>query len=273
VETNREHFEADLLVGADGVGSTVGHLTGLRKSLTPDQTGIGLEVDIPFQSHLWHSVLDPSVIHFWFLNIPFGYFWVFPRKNSLSMGVGGKAGELGNASELLQHTIQRFRTQHGLPLLEVTKIRGRILPALEYPALETTDRIMLVGDAAGLVDIFSGQGICYALESGFLAAKTVIKAVKSKRFNKELLSEYTSLAKRRFGEELRVSWTVANIIHGHPFCFFQFARRLHCMREGLFDIILGKSDYYRMRRNVLALALRLFIYELQSRLGGMGRKQ
>lgn len=266
VQTEKGNFDSHLLIGADGVTSTVGRFSGLRKPLNSDRVGVALEADVPISPSLWNSVLDPSVICFWFLNIPFGYFWVFPRKDSLSLGVGGMAKQLENVPKLLRGLARTFTTRHGLPPFSIPKIRGRMLLALEYPVLETTNRILLVGDAAGLVDIFTGQGICYALESGFLAAKTAIKAVKNKRFTKQMLSEYTWNARRRFGEEIRISWTVANLVHRHLHGFFQVSRRFNCIGKVLFDIILGKTDYYRIRRNLLAFALRLFTYELVNRL-------
>ena len=234
--------------------------------MNPDRVGVALEVEVPISRKLWNSVLDPSVVLFWFLNIPFGYFWVFPRKDSLSFGIGGVAKKLGNASKKLHGLVRIFANRHDLPPFSIPKIRGRMLLALEYPVLETTNRILLVGDAAGLVDIFTGQGICYALESGFLAAKIAIKAVKNKRFTKQMLSEYTWLARRRFGEEIRVSWTVTNLVHRNLHGFFHVVRRLKCIRQVLFDIILGKTDYYRIRRNLLAFAKQLFVFELQHRL-------
>jgi geranylgeranyl reductase family protein len=266
VQTEKGVFESHLLIGADGVTSTVGRLSGLRKPLNPDRVGVGLAVEVPISRKLWSSVLDPSVIIFWFLNIPFGYFWVFPRKDSLSLGIGGMATKLGNASKQLHGLARIFTNRHELPPLSIPKIRGRMLLALEYPVLETTNRILLVGDAAGLVDIFTGQGICYALESGFLAAKTAIKAVKNKRFTKQMLSEYTQQARRRFGEEIRISWTVTNLVHRHLHVFFQVARRLNFIHQVLFDIILGKTDYYRIHRNLLAFAKQLLTFELQHRL-------
>jgi geranylgeranyl reductase family protein len=267
VETEKGIFESHLLIGADGVTSTVGRLSGLRKPLNPDRVGVALEVEVPISRKLWSSVLDPSVVLFWFLNIPFGYFWVFPRKDSLSLGIGGMAKKLGNASKKLDGLARIFSKRHGLPPFLIPKIRGRMLLALEYPALETTDRILLVGDAAGLVDIFTGQGICYALESGFLAAKTVIKSVRNKRFTKQMLSEYTWLARRRFGEEIRISWSVTNLVHRNLHGFFRLARRLDCIRKVLFDIITGKTDYYRIRRNLLSFVLHSITFELQNKIG------
>ncbi|MHA2427744.1 MAG: NAD(P)/FAD-dependent oxidoreductase [Candidatus Hermodarchaeia archaeon] len=269
VETEKGVFESHLLIGADGVTSTVGRLSGLRKPLNPDRVGVGLEVEVPISRKLLNNVLDPSVVLFWFLNIPFGYFWVFPRKDTLSLGIGGMAKKLRNASKKLHRLAQIFTQRHDLPPFSIPRIRGRMLLALEYPALETTDRILLVGDAAGLVDIFTGQGICYALESGFLAAKTTIKAVKKKRFTKQMLSEYTWNARRRFGEEIRISWTVTNLVHGHLHSFFQIARRLNYIRKVLFDIILGKTDYYRIRRNLFMFALRILPYEMKSRVSNL----
>lgn len=266
VTTEKGVFESHLLIGADGVTSTIGHLSGLRKPLNPDRVGIALEVDVPISPTLWNTVLDPSVVCFWFLNIPFGYFWVFPRKNSLSLGVGGMAKRLDNVPKLLRGLSRTFTTRHGLPPFSIPKIRGRMLLALEHPILETTNRILLVGDAAGLIDIFTGQGICYALESGYIAAKTVINAVNNRRFTKQMLSEYTWQARRRFGEEIKASWTVTNLVHRHLHGFFQVARRLKCIRQVLFDIIIGKTDYYRIRRNLLAFVKHLLTYELQNRL-------
>ncbi|MFX1300914.1 MAG: NAD(P)/FAD-dependent oxidoreductase [Promethearchaeota archaeon] len=266
VSTEKGVFESHLMIGADGVTSTVGRLSGLRRPLNPDRLGIALEVDVPISPSLWKTVLDPSIVCFWFLNIPFGYFWVFPRKDSLSLGVGGLAKHLDNVPKQIRGLARMFTARHGLPPFSIPKIRGRMLLALEQPVLETTNRILLVGDAAGLVDIFTGQGICYALESGFLAAKTAIKAVNNKHFTKQILSEYTWKARRCFGEEIRTSWTVTNLVHRYLHGFFQLARRSNWIKKVLFDITLGKTDYYRIRHNLLAFALRHLAFEIKSRL-------
>ncbi|MFW9831048.1 MAG: geranylgeranyl reductase family protein [Candidatus Thorarchaeota archaeon] len=265
-QTKKGNFRGRLVIGADGAASTVGRLTGLRKPVKANEIGVAVEVDVPISERLWDAVLDPTLIIVWFLNIPYGYFWAFPRKQSLSVGVGGMADRLGNAPKLLRGLSKRFCKHFNIQPFTLQNIKGHMLPVFRKLIPLTSNRVLLIGDAAGFIDTFSGQGICYALESGLIAAHVAEQITRKNQKLPEALSNYSTLINRRFGEELRYSWTVARIIHGHLYGGLRAARFLKSIGSALFDLALGKIDYYQMKRNPISYLLKLFVYELQGRL-------
>jgi flavin-dependent dehydrogenase len=200
------------------------------------------------------------------LNMPFGYFWAFPRKTSLSLGLGGMATEFRNMRNLLKGIAHLFTKRLGLPPFVLHGIRGYMLPLFKYQRPITSNRVLLTGDAARFVDTFTGQGICYALESGLLAAKAVINISKRNRDPNKVISQYLQLVQQRFGEELRCSYSIARFIHSHVHGFIQISRRLKSFSKVIFDLASGKTDYYRIIRNPLRFCASLFVNELQNQI-------
>jgi flavin-dependent dehydrogenase len=267
-QTEKGAFKGRLIVGADGTTSHVGKIVGLRTPTKVHEAGLAVEVDVPISEALWNQVLDPSLFVIWLLNIPSGYFWVFPRKRSLSLGLGGIAGELGNLTKLLRGFSKMFCEQQGLPPFKIRNLRGHLLPVFERVIPLTAHRVLLVGDAAGFIDAFSGQGICYALESGLIGAQTAISIIKHHQSFSKAAFSYQTKIMQRFGEELRYSWSVMRLVHSHPYGGFRLARFCKWPGQILFDIARGKTDYYRMRRNPLGIICALLVSELQMRLKG-----
>jgi flavin-dependent dehydrogenase len=72
-------------------------------------------------------------------------------------------------------------------------------------------RALLVGDAAGLVDAFTGEGIPEAIQSGILAAAAIKDAVRSK--NPMLLKEYEKECKKHIVSELKVTQSLAKLFY------------------------------------------------------------
>ncbi len=263
--TTKGVFKGQLLIGADGAASTVGKITGLRHPMKPNEIGLAIEVNVPVPNDLWKRVLDSSIIYAWFLSIPSGYFWVFPRKESLSVGLGGVANKLGNAPNLLRGLSRRFTNRLGIAPFSLSGIRGHMLPFFKNAVPLTANRVLLVGDAAGFIDAFSGQGICYALESGLIAANTCIRLITMKLDISRELLRYQTLIQRRLGAELHISWSISKFIHSHLYGGFRLARRLRAASRLVFDLASGKTDYNRMKSNPLAFISQLIINELQSR--------
>lgn len=265
-QTSKGNFAGRLIIGADGVTSRVARATGLRGRLDATATGICVEVDIPISPDILEKKIDPSLLTLWFPWIPLGYFWVFPRRQSLSIGLGGMANILKNLPRHLRILTKRYSRNTGLQIPPLKTIDGHPLPATGFSLPVVTNRVLLAGDAAGFVDMFTGQGICYAIESGILAGKIATKAVRRQDFNTSLLNEYPVLVKRRFGEELNTSISLAHFIHRHLYGTFRLANHLRCLSQLITDLATGQTDYYRMLRNPLRLFGRLLIAELQARI-------
>lgn len=72
---------------------------------------------------------------------------------------------------------------------------------------------MLIGDAAYLIDPFTGEGIGNAMNSGRLAAQQVVRAFEANDFSAEGLKKYDAEIERFFGSELRLSTRIQRLVH------------------------------------------------------------
>jgi flavin-dependent dehydrogenase len=209
--------------------------------------------------------INTDILALYFLNIPLGYAWAFPRRKGLSLGIGGVASQLKGLPRKLHVFARFYARQTGLRIPPLRKIVGHPLPATGFKQPLVANRLLLVGDAAGFVDVFTGQGICYAVESGILAGRTGIKAIHNQTFSDTALSSYSRIAQGRFGEELRVSRTVAMTIHNHLYGGFRLLRHIRGISKFVEEIAIGQTDYYRFLRNPLKSLGKGLIAELHAR--------
>ena len=104
-----------------------------------------------------------------------GYIWVFPRPGHMSVGICGK----NQTAARMRLSLERYMTDHGLSK-EGATYYGHLLPSLEAASWKQNrvagDGWLAVGDAAGLVDPITGEGIYYAIRSGDLAAQSIVAA-------------------------------------------------------------------------------------------------
>ncbi|MGI8886292.1 MAG: geranylgeranyl reductase family protein [Gaiellaceae bacterium] len=160
-------IEASYLVGADGANGIVA-----RSALAGDEIllGVALEGNVawgdidpaPYRGTAW---VELGVV-------PGGYGWVFPKSDHANLGVGGWLEE----GPRLRLHLARLAREHGLDPEALTNVRGHRLPMRRLGSRAARGRVLLVGDAAGLVDPLSGDGIYEAFVSARLAADAVLAA-------------------------------------------------------------------------------------------------
>ena len=116
---------------------------------------------------------DQELIDIQFLESFEGYIWVFPRCGHLSVGICGKGEPAGR----LKQRLHRFMKERGLRW-EGAPFYAHVLPSLAPGSWKRNrlagDGWMAVGDAGGLVDPLTGEGLYYALRSADLAAEVLI---------------------------------------------------------------------------------------------------
>lgn len=152
------------LVGADGCTSVVRKLVSGRRSR---KTGMGLEYRVP----LSEMDREPDGIEIHFGHVPYGYLWVIPGKDSVSVGAGA-VGSPASPEDILE-TLREFMAYLSISS-EDHQLRGASIPSLVLHRNLGRDNLYLAGDAAGLVDHVSGEGIGHAVESGFMAADCIL---------------------------------------------------------------------------------------------------
>ncbi len=156
--------ESRYLIGADGANSVVARARGLRRGKT---TAAAIEAEVWVASDVRQRVGD--ALWFIFGDIRHGYAWVFPKSDHLSVGIAALHPKHGE----LQAGLSRVAARYGISL-EGAQLRGHPIPIYVRREAISTVRALLVGDAAGLADPFTGEGIRLAIKSGRIAAESII---------------------------------------------------------------------------------------------------
>jgi geranylgeranyl reductase family protein len=172
---NGEKFRSRYLIGADGAESIVAR----SLSLSPhgnDGNGIAIQSEIPFDSSIPFPGNELQFVHLDFGQIPNGYGWVFPKKEWLSIGIGGMFRETKKVNPR-QYLSGFLKGLAYVPEKKIDRMRGHMLPSFyDWQQKVSQGRILLAGDAAHLMDPLQGEGIYYAIRSGMLAAEAIIES-------------------------------------------------------------------------------------------------
>ncbi|MDO9224789.1 MAG: geranylgeranyl reductase family protein [Pseudomonadota bacterium] len=154
------------LIGADGVNSLVaktlfGHAFDQRK--------VAFALELEVERADYPERLDDPEIHFGLVR--WGYGWVFPKQDTLTVGVGGIHARNPEMKAIFESFLCA-RFGH----LPAGKIKGHYLPFGDYRKVPGRGDVLLCGDAAGLVEPITGEGIAFAMQSGLYAAEAIIAA-------------------------------------------------------------------------------------------------
>jgi flavin-dependent dehydrogenase len=122
-----------------------------------------------------------------------------------------------------------------------------------------SSRILLVGDAAGFLDSFTGEGISYAIRSGQIAAEAVTEALSTGRV-RGLPRQYETICEEEFGTNLRYSLLLARIMHRFPRVFFKLLAGNQEVIDSFARVATAQWTYKRYLR---WLVLRLPKYVLR----------
>jgi geranylgeranyl reductase family protein len=207
---------ASIVVGADGANGVVTRAAGLGDGISH---GVALEGNaswdwLPAERYRSRAVFEVGVVGG-------GYGWLFPKRDHANLGVGGWATE----GPRLRARLARLSAAYGMPLDALTEVRGHRLPVRRPGAPVASGRILLVGDAAGLVDPLSGDGIYEAFVSARLAADAILTGE---------LDGYQAALEAALDPHLHASWTAKRALDRHPqFCFW-VARA-----PRVFDVVAG----------------------------------
>jgi geranylgeranyl reductase len=166
---DRETLEVEAVIGADGAYSTTARLLGLER--LPYCVAIQERMYLP--DHKMAYWEDTASLYLGRETSPDLYSWVFPKSDHVSIGLGAGPGKTKQMRQHLTNLKDRLKDQ--LAGGEVFMEEAHALPI--HPRKQIAfDRVMLVGDAAGLVVGTSGEGIYWAMKSAHIAAETLIAA-------------------------------------------------------------------------------------------------
>ena len=164
ISTADDIFRSRLAVGADGAYSVVARELGMGRSMEY-VAGIESEIVVPEEELAkWKSRVQIDLGC-----IPGGYAWVFPKRNHLSIG----AGCLASKARHLDRHHQKFLNSLSIGSYTIARSSSHLIPTCTKGRLVWQDKALLLGDAAGLTDPLTGEGICNAIQSAQLAAHVI----------------------------------------------------------------------------------------------------
>jgi geranylgeranyl reductase family protein len=207
-----DRVEAEALIGADGVNGIVARSTGLAGGHTH---GVALEGNAPYglvsrERYRGRMVLELGVS-------PGGYGWVFPKGDHVNFGIGGWTEE----GPYLRGRLARLCRVHGVDAERLEEVRGYRLPLRRADAPLARARVALVGDAAGLVDPVSGDGMYEAFLSGKLAAAATEDVLAG---HARTLEPYAERCIRALAGNAAASWGARAALDRFPRATFAIAR-------------------------------------------------
>jgi len=179
-------------------------------------------------------------VHFLQEMLP-GYFWIFPLPGGrANVGVGILSETVRKKKiKLREQMLHAIAHNPGLaPRFKdaklIDKVQGWGLPLATSKLTLSTDNVLLAGDAASLVDPFSGEGIGNAMYSGMLAAHAIKEALDAGNFSAAFLREhYDVVVNKRLGEEFRISSKLQQFCR-YPWLFNMVvnkAQKSHTLRD------------------------------------------
>jgi geranylgeranyl reductase family protein len=247
VRTKKESFRARFVVGADGANGITAKSFGL---MAQRHNGVALEAEIQVSSAAqakWRGKLL-----FDFGGIPWGYAWIFPKAEHLSIGVGSwyPSGSIKPREYLARFIERQPDLREHVELL----VKGHVLPLGGRIDQFHRGRVLLVGDAAATADPFFGEGISFAIRSGQIGAEEITAAIRRGDTD---LADHTRRINAEMNADFRFARVATHIFYRWPhFSFQMFVKRAELV-DDVIDVIEARSSYRRLAVRTLARAPQL----------------
>jgi geranylgeranyl reductase family protein len=174
--------------------------------------------------------------------VPTGYAWVFPKRGHLSVGVlSMRRGRVD-----LNAALARYLDAVGLDRVESIERHGYTIPVTPRQGPPARGRVLLVGDAVGLADPVTAEGISNALMSGAIAAESLIDSGLDAA---RTADAYADKLARTLLPELKAARRLAQLLYFWP-RLRNLAFRVHGQRlcEAMTDVIAGERTFRQLVR-------------------------
>ena len=229
-------FRSRLVVGADGAYSVVARELGMGRSMDYI-AGIESEIVVPEEElakRKSRARMDLGCI-------PGGYAWIFPKRNHLSIGVGC----LASKARHLSHHHQKFLNSLSIGGYTIARSSSHLIPTCTKGSLVWQGKALLIGDAAGLADPLTGEGIYNAILSAQLAAPVIENSLAH---NKVDLQDYQAAIEEKIMSELRIARVLSRFFFRFPRLAFGLFNRSEGVRRAGCGLVCGELQYADIKR-------------------------
>jgi len=259
VLTSGETYRSTLVIGAEGASGLVARSCGLWKNILP---GLAWEAEV-LATPDSVSRFSQTVFLEWG-SFPGGYGWLFPKGDHFSIGVGGPAGlskkmipyyrrflkylgeETSNQWIFSGNTLSDLKnTMTPDGHRAVLSMRSWPIPVRVKKSRFHNGQVMITGDAAGLTDPLTGEGIYHAIRSGKLAARTCADFLEGKVTS---LQSYSDSVNGEIMTELMEANRIKNLFNTVPLTIHRLVRDNERVWRAFGKVLRGERCYADVRR-------------------------
>ncbi len=240
-------YTSDLIIDCCGVAGLTKAYTGIKKENLHHSGGVRAYYSGVKDLH------PEGYIELHFLkDILPGYLWIFPLPGGeANVGLGMLTQHISKGKVNLRKLLPDLIANH--PALkdrftdaqQLGTIKGWGLPLGSKTRKLSADRLMVCGDAASLIDPFTGEGIANAMESGRIAADISSEAIAGGYWDAEWLSRYDKEVYRLMWTELKLSYRLQKLVR-YPF-LFNFITRKASKNKDFRKLLTSMFDNVNLR--------------------------
>ena len=229
---NGAQIEGSYLIDASGGDGRICQLLGLESASSKDALAV---VDRLTWDGTCPEMKDKQTAVFEFGSVPGGYIWMFPKSDHISAGAGMFCGGRADLKSIVRTSL--LAEGCSASMLTGFDPKGTRVQLPDSNRRIRRGRILRVGEAAGCVDPLIGEGIRYAVLSGFYAAEAIIRG------KPEL---YERRVRRHIFGDLKWAKVLARLFYGFPRWAFLVGVRNPLIVKGLVGILSGTWTYRKL---------------------------
>jgi len=245
VITTKQCYRSLVVIGADGANSVIAQQFGLK----PRRKAVSLVAELsPEAKERW----DDSV-HLQFPEALNGYAWCFPKGTHLSAGLYTHLPKFSSWRYWLYRYLANLELHDCLRWQDV---RGHTIPIADRHSVFHRGTVLVVGDAAGVADPFTGEGISWAIHTGRMAAGFVRAFLEGET---DALSDYTRAVHEEVLSEMAAAHWFARILFSFPRFSCQHLLNREPVLRGFAKLLGGEVSYRQLWQKALRKGLSLFM--------------
>lgn len=261
---NGDHVTARAIVGADGSTSMVARETQLNAKWPSNHITACRVVEIPAKTRDIIERYSEELEYHFFANLgglP-GYGWIFPKLDTINIGLG----IVGRYAKGLLRYFESFikmlkRDGYIAKSAELNALKGALLPTGGTIAKSYSERCLLVGDSAGMVNPITGGGIAHAMVAGKIAAAILARNLENDALDDSDLGKYQTQWMAEFGKEIKSQLIVQKVFTGvFANTLFEIGARDSVLQDTVSAMMseasAGRNNAYRLFGRFLYVCLR-----------------
>jgi len=239
VNTNENTYFSKILVGADGAESIVFKKLNSNIRL---QKIIGYEIEEPITDFSLINDFNDNIL-LDFTGVKKGYLWIFPKREYLSIGDGGPVKDALNIKRYLVWFLKNFPDaffKKNFNFEIKSKIKAHFIPVRGKNNFLNGYRVIVIGDAAGFGDGFTGEGLHNAFLSSNIAFESIVNALNK---NDYYFIDYFNNINDKIIRNINLSLIISKIFFSSPSFYYKLIKNNDNLFNSCAKILRGEKTY------------------------------